>query len=229
MNWKKIQKRLKELGYYQGEIDGIVGPLTESAIVRFKLSKGLRARPYVGPITYAALMEKKPVVPRRKDEPVWIRRARQEIGVREIKGPKHNARVLWYWIKAHLPWFKTDEIPWCAGFVGAMLESCGLKSTRSGMARSYLNWGKKIPKPVLGAIVVFWRGSRNGKSGHVGFVAGIDQRGNILVLGGNQSDEVNISPFDTDRVLEYRWPVGVPIQQKLVLIENNDETSKNEA
>ena len=51
--------------------------------------------------------------------------------------------------------------------------------------------------------------SREG-GGHVGFVVGRDATGNIMVLGGNQSDAVNVRAFPASRVTGYRWPTGVP-------------------
>ncbi len=39
--------------------------------------------------------------------------------------------------------------------------------------------------------------------GHVGFFAGVEEK-SVLVLGGNQSDEVNVSPFPVARVLGVR-------------------------
>lgn len=212
--WFKIQTALKAMGFYKGEIDGDPGPLTTSAIIAFKRSVGLLPRDYVGPLTEAALFgtAKNPhPIDDKPEEPVWLRRARMDIGVQEIGGSRHNAKVLGYWERAKLP-FRDDETPWCAGFVGAMLEECGLMSTRSGMARSYSNgWGIKLHTPVPGSVVVFWRGSPSSGSGHVAFVVGKDSSGNILCLGGNQSDAVNVKAFPANRVVGYYWPKGVPV------------------
>lgn len=227
---REIQTRLKAHGFNPGPIDGISGPRTSAAIIAFKVSKGLAARDYVGPITLGELRKAPgPAIapPKVTGEPIWLRRARQEIGVSEIAGKQHSARVLSYWEKVKLP-FRDDETPWCAGFVGAMLEDCGIKSTRSGMARSYQNWGQPCG-PIPGAIVVFWRGSKNGTSGHVGFVTGRDQYGNLMVLGGNQGDAVNVKPFETSRVLAYRWPSGFDPSGELEAVTSDGKTSTNEA
>lgn len=137
-------------------------------------------------------------------EPAWIKLARSYIGTAEIKGSKHNPKILQMWKDSHLS-FKDDETPWCAGFVGAVLEKCGMKSTRSGMARSYEKWGVGLKAPAVGCIVTFKRSG----GGHVGFVVGKDESGRLLVLGGNQSDAVNIKAFTTANVTSYRWPSGV--------------------
>lgn len=231
--WKRAQSALAAKGFYHGVIDGDRGPKTNSAIIAYKKSIGLASRDYLGPLTEAALFGKSlnpAPVGGHAGEPCWLRRARQEIGVQEIPGSRHSAAVLGYWERAKL-YFTSDEVPWCAGFVGAMLEDCGIRSTRSGMARSYCDWGRKLTKPVPGAVVVFWRGSRGGSSGHVGFVAGVDQNGNVRCLGGNQSDAVNVKSFSTDRVLGYYWPDGVPLpgDQALVVERSDGPLSSNEA
>lgn len=231
MTTREIQTRLKVHGFDPGPIDGLPGPRTSAAIVAFKVAKGLAARDYVGPITEAALRaapSSAPVPPKVETEPVWLRRARMEVGVSEIAGKQHSKRVLSYWELAKLP-FTDDETPWCAGFVGAMLEDCGIKGTRSGMARSYEKWGQPCGA-VPGAVVIFWRGSKTSGSGHVGFVAGRDQYGNLLVLGGNQGDAVNIKPFSVDRVTAYRWPAGFdPSGAPLTVSQSDGQVSTNEA
>lgn len=135
-------------------------------------------------------------------EPIWLTEARKYIGLKEVSGPKNNSTVVDFWKRIHLSGISNDEIPWCAAFVGAILENVGLKSTRSGLAKSYLNWGIGLKSPALGSIVVF---TRKG-GGHVGFVVGKDKNGNIYVLGGNQSDSVSIKLFKTDNIVGYRWP-----------------------
>lgn len=231
MTTREIQIRLKVHGFDPGPIDGVPGPRTSAAVIAFKTSKGLAARDYVGPITEGEL-RKDPsphqAPPKIEGEPVWLRRARQEIGVREIAGSRHSARVLSYWELAKLP-FRDDETPWCAGFVGAMLEDCGIKSTRSGMARSYEKWGQPCGA-IPGAVVTFWRGSKSSGSGHVGFLVGKDQSGNLMILGGNQGDEVNIKPFSASRVTAYRWPAGFdPSGAKLGTMHSDGRVSVNEA
>ncbi len=50
-----------------------------------------------------------------------------------------------------------------------MLERADIKSTKSLMARSYLNWGQKQREEKLGSIAILKRGN-NEVFGHVGFV-----------------------------------------------------------
>lgn len=53
-----IQKRLVELSYNIGNIDGEFGPATESAVKRFQADTGLEVDGVVGEATYKALMNK---------------------------------------------------------------------------------------------------------------------------------------------------------------------------
>src|SRR5437868_11136252 len=94
-------------------------------------------------------------------DPRWLIKARSYIGLKEIKGRKHNPQILQWWTLIRAG-FTDDETPWCAGFVGGVLESVGIKSSRSAAARSYLKWGVKLDEPVPGCIVVLERGAANG-------------------------------------------------------------------
>ncbi|MDK2917330.1 MAG: N-acetylmuramoyl-L-alanine amidase [Candidatus Petromonas sp.] len=49
------QRKLKQWGYYDGPIDGIYGPKTYSAVVKFQRKNGLRVDGYIGPQTRKAL------------------------------------------------------------------------------------------------------------------------------------------------------------------------------
>lgn len=160
------------------------------------------------------------------NEPAWLTEARKHLGIREIPGPKHESKILGWWKAIRRGGIKTDEVPWCAAFVGGCLEAVGIISSRYESARSYSTWGIPIPQPVLGCIVVF---SRAG-GGHVGFVTGLVDDGRLLVLGGNQANAVSISPFDRNRVVGYRWPRAVPITDRsLPTLASGRRSSANEA
>lgn len=157
----------------------------------------------------------------------WVVEARKYIGVKEIPGKVHHPKIIEWWKKIRRGGIKSDEVPWCAAFVGAMLEEVGLVSTRFEGARSYATWGVKLKEPVPGCIVVF---SRAG-GGHVGFAMADDGNGRLLILGGNQKDQVSIAPFDKSRVIAYRWPapVPIPLKEKLRVIGSKAASSTNEA
>jgi uncharacterized protein (TIGR02594 family) len=136
-------------------------------------------------------------------DPAWVAIARKLIGLQEIKGPEHAAEIVQMWKDIKRGGIKTDEVPWCAAFVGSCLERAGIRSSRFESAKSYLDWGVRLDGPVHGCVVVF---ARTG-GGHVGFVVGIDSQSRLLVLGGNQNDEVSIRAFQWSRAVGFRWPV----------------------
>ncbi len=52
---RRIQKKLKELGYYSGSIDGIFGNNTEKAVKEFQKKSGITVDGIVGPVTLKKL------------------------------------------------------------------------------------------------------------------------------------------------------------------------------
>lgn len=138
-------------------------------------------------------------------EPAWLAEAKKYIGEKEIKGAQHNPLILQFWKDIRRGGIKDDETPWCAAFVGAVLERCGIPSSRYESARSYLQWGRELKEPGLGCVVVLLREG----GGHVGFVVGMSSNKDLMVLGGNQSDAVNIRAFPRSRISGYRWPTSL--------------------
>ena len=92
---------------------------------------------------------------------------------------------------------------WCADFINFILRRTGHTTTNSRAAKSFLDYGKRIDQPRVGAIVVLTRG-RNG--GHVGIVRGTDGAGNIIVISGNHGNKVWESAYPKSRVLGYVIP-----------------------
>lgn len=140
--------------------------------------------------------------------PPHYRYAMSQIGVKEIAGRQHNPAIVGYAHSIGLTKINDDETAWCATFVGACLERCGIRSTRTAWARDYLNWGVKLDVPYTGCIVVFDRG---GGYGHVGFF--VRREGNrVLVLGGNQKNQVCYQWYDLSAfpLLGYRAPADAP-------------------
>lgn len=138
-------------------------------------------------------------------EPSWLARARREIGVKEIPGPKSTARILEY--QGATKFLEgNDDVPWCSAFACWVFEGDGIRSTRSAAARSWLQWGRELDAPQIGCVLVFTRPGEPG-SGHVGFYTGVDANDQLLVLGGNQGNQVAIRPYPKARLLSCRWPV----------------------
>ena len=138
----------------------------------------------------------------------WMEIAWAQVGVHETPGPKATNEIVAFFRDAGHPEIVSDETAWCAAFVGACLERAGVRSTRSLMARSYLEFGTPIDVPRIGAIAIF---RRNGdpSSGHVNFVTGWTET-KIKGLGGNQHDAVNEAWFERSELIALRWP-GEPV------------------
>ena len=98
----------------------------------------------------------------------------------------------------------TDETPWCSSFANWCIMKAGQPRTNSAAARSWIGWGTALDAPRLGCITVFSR-PPNPSSGHVALF--VETEGDrIRVLGGNQSDQVNIASYPQARLLGSRWP-----------------------
>lgn len=137
-----------------------------------------------------------------------LKKAAGEIGVKEVVGSGNNMQVVKYHAYARkdndIKKGLADSVPWCSSFVCYVLESVGMGSTNSMTARSYEKWGRSTRKnPLPGDIAVYWRGSRNGWQGHVGFF--LKETDNyIYTLGGNQSNAVNVSKYSKSKLLDIR-------------------------
>ncbi len=129
--------------------------------------------------------------------------ALDQYGVKEYQGNKHNDEVLKYFIEIGHQWVKNDETAWCSAFLNWCAKHVGLEYSGKLNARSWLTIGQEVECPEIGDIVVFWRSSPRSWKGHVGiYINQIDDE--VFVLGGNQNNQVNISPYSKSKVLSYR-------------------------
>lgn len=138
----------------------------------------------------------------------WLDVAETHIGLREIPGPKHSPVIL-RWLRDLSAWWKDDETPWCGTFVAHCMKEVGLPIPKLWMrAKAWSDYGALLRPDRLapGAILVF--GRKGG--GHVGFYVGEDSI-YYHVLGGNQSNGVNIMKLAKSRLIASRWPRGIPV------------------
>lgn len=137
----------------------------------------------------------------------WLDYLIGHIGLREIPGPEHEPLIVKWGQAAGISWWNNDEDAWCAVAVNGALVESGYPSTRSALARSFLEYGEELDKPVRGAIVVFPRGN-NELYGHVGIVEDVHNDGTMTIVNGNVSNMVRRSRFRTDAILPggIRWP-----------------------
>jgi uncharacterized protein (TIGR02594 family) len=165
---------------------------------------------YVGSGTESSQPEKGvTVTAKKKDDsgtPPWLVIAQGELGTRRNGDGTNNPRVIDY-LHSVAPRGVNENTAWCAGFVNWTLHQAGIEGDHSlyAMNFAYTRWGQELNNPALGAIVVF--------NHHVGFVAGINADGRLVVLGGNQGpapNGVNYGTRSASTVLPhgYRFPNG---------------------
>lgn len=175
----------------------------------------------------------------------WIAEARNYVGIREntSKG-EHSPLILsmlermGHFSDESPAWWKDDETPWCGLFVGFCLGITGRYVVRewyrAGAWQSYHM--TKLDQPAYGCIATF---TRNG-GGHVGFVVGTDEHDHVMILGGNQSNAVNVLPFPVSRLVGCYWPSEwknksavkrqpAPVRYQLPLLQSNGQPSSNES
>lgn len=162
--------------------------------------------------------------------PVVIAKAVELIGTREIVGSKHNPKIM-SWAK-ELGLEKTyvnDEIPWCGLFVGVVVKRAGFSVVKDPLwARNWDKFGTDQKLAMFGDILTF---TRPGGGGHVGFYVGED-KDCYHILGGNQSDSVNVTRILKSRCAKIRrcdWKIAQPKAVAVVKLSAKGEISKNES
>lgn len=205
---RAVQTELDRDGFDPGPIDGIMGPHTESAIIAFKRSRGLKPRPWVGPLTWKMLFEPELTDDMANDLP-WMIEAKKALRRHEVYDNE--------WLKR---WLASDghalgdpaKLPWCGDFVETPIRLS--LPNEPIMKNPYwaLNWRKFgiATRPTYGCVASI---KRKG-GGHVGFIVGED-RNRYYMMGGNQSNKSSIVPVDKGRFVteSFRWPKTFPTRK----------------
>lgn len=140
----------------------------------------------------------------------WMDIAQNERGVKEAAGAAANPRIVEYHKTTTLA-ATSDEVPWCSSFLNWVMKAAKYPITKSAAARSWLDYGQEC-ELQLGCIVVFRRTGGN----HVGFCVGFTPH-SIMVLGGNQSNEVNVKPYPRRDFLGARLPKPLKLADQQIL------------
>lgn len=156
-------------------------------------------------------------------EPLWLASFVRwaAMGVLERPGPDADHPLIVEMLRRVRQPNQHDETPWCSAAMNAAMDECGIGGTGSAAARSWEDWGQRLPKPRFGCVAVLWREKEQGPYGHVacwlGEVAGGAQ---MVLLGGNQGDRVGVALYPRHRVLSHRWPdasvIGDPARRPTV-------------
>ena len=137
-------------------------------------------------------------------EAPWMAVARAELGVCNAPPGASNPRITAYHAGTNIPGYD-DKANWCSSFVDWTLRQVGIAGTGSALARSWLSWGVPLAAPVEGCVVVLWRDDPGSWKGHVGYFVRIDGD-RVVLLGGNQLEQVCENAYPLDSVLAWRWP-----------------------
>ena len=210
MQYSHIQHELKTRGFYHGNIDGIYGPQTRLAIIEFKQSQGLPATAYLSRGAIKRLQGPNTATTPQDLEVPWINEIGRHLGLHE----RRDNAELSAWLKSDGRTLGDPAVyPWCGDAVQTSIalaipdeKLTGVVEDNPYLARNWLVFGNKS-KIAFGAVVILWRGSKEGQSGHVAFCMGYDKTNKkVLLRGGNQSNSVSDVWVDEERVLGYRVP-----------------------
>ena len=159
----------------------------------------------------------------------WIAEARKHIGLKEIKGSRHNPIIL-SWLKKLKAWWNEDESAWCGLYVAYCLQEANVPVPKHWYrALDYLSYGTRLIKPAYGCVAVK---ARQG-GGHVCFVVGQTKEGKLVCLGGNQNDMVCYALYDRKDFEAFMWygKTSRPAQERynLPILSNITATSVSES
>lgn len=152
-------------------------------------------------------------------------------GTKEIQGKDDNPIIMDWAKRVGIErTYTDDDIAWCSLFLMYVVSHTGKPIIGTNlMAQSWLRWGQEASRPELGDILVFWRGNKNSRFGHVAIYVGEDEK-YYHVLGGNQDDQVNITRINKNRLLGARRFYNVkPINVRPIRLGASGPISINES
>ena len=124
-------------------------------------------------------------------------------GESPIAGPQANKQVLAFLAATSYPKGSSDEVPWCSAFLVWIFQQCGLKTSATAAALSWMQFGSQVTEPVIGDVVVLAWPVGAPVHYHVGLFIREVANG-IYILAGNQDNTVDIALWKKADVLGYR-------------------------
>lgn len=212
MNTRELQIALKTLGFDPGEIDGIPGRRTTSAVRAFQRAHlpGSAGTGTVGPKTIAKLLELGGIPHGASDVPPlpWVEEAERFLGLKEVAGPGNNRTIMGWADDPHSGFdgYGSDATPWCGLFVSHCIGSTLPEEplpTVPVRALAWQTWGVDAGGWYVGAVATK---SRKG-GGHVFIVTGFDPATDrVEGINGNVDDSVCYASFPRSTLNPPRWP-----------------------
>lgn len=158
---------------------------------------------------------------RAADAPRVIVEAAKLIGTVEVPGAKSSPVIMGWAKECGLQnAYGSDDVAWCGLFAAVVVRRANYVPVEKPLwARNWAKWGNPVDAPMLGDVLTFTRGS----GGHVAFYVGED-RNSYHVLGGNQSDAVNIMRLSKDRLIAARrcpWRTAQPASVRKIIVNGD--------
>lgn len=211
---QNLQRKLHDLEYNPGPVDGIMGPLTASAFEEYLGDQDFSFA--VTPKGGGMVLNPIPHRIESTHPNPWMAVVYGVMGLHEVRDNEA--------LKAFL---RSDgstvgdpaKIAWCGDLVQTAIARAlptepfpGRVGENPYLALNWKDFGFEC-RPCVGAILVFWRGSPDSIYGHVGFYVGEDAT-RYYVLGGNQDNEISVTAISKRRLRDggSRWPMTA-IQQ----------------
>jgi uncharacterized protein (TIGR02594 family) len=147
--------------------------------------------------------------------PAWLEVARRCIGVHEEPGAANNPQIMrapeiiaatYPEMEGYCACYTGDDIAWCGLATAFFVTMAGYRPVfgsddthRFLWAAAWSGWGDQLTTPKPGAIIVL--------DHHVALYERTEGL-NVILLGGNQSDQVKESAFASSGIKAIRWPTG---------------------
>lgn len=192
--------------------DGDWGRNSIAALKTFQRRSGLPVSAVADPATVVALRRDPAtgaaaVVEPTAPMPPWMAEMHRRMGLHEVS----NNSMLQKFLRIGSYLGNPANLPWC----GDAVESCFAKvlpdeplPSNPFFAQNWRHFGRDVVVPAVGSVgVIRWSAS----AGHIGFVAGVSGS-RVNLLGGNQSNAINIRSFPRSAFIAFRWPVSFPVQ-----------------
>lgn len=161
--------------------------------------------------------------------PRMVQEGLKTAGTIETPGAKNNPTIMG-WAKAtglDRQGYSADAVPWCGLWAAYVALKAGKIAPKHPLwALNWAGFGTPVHQPCLGDVLTF---TRNG-GGHVALYIGEDQTA-YHVLGGNQSDAVNITRIEKKRLYRVRRAAMTvpPVSIKPYIVAAQGGLSRNEA